>query len=61
MNTASIIILVVFALLNITGIVLYMINNKEIKFTKEWWLNICWMVFCGLLYIPKGIIKLCKK
>ena len=61
MSTASIIILVCFAVLNIVGIVLYSIVNKDKLFTKEWWLNVLWMLICGVVYIPFGIYKLVKK
>jgi len=61
MNTTSIIILICFAVLNITGIILYSIVNKDKLFTKEWWLNVLWMLLCGTVYVPFGIAKLCKK
>jgi hypothetical protein len=61
MNTTSIVILICFAVLNIVGIVLYSIVNKDKLFKKEWWLNVLWMILCGVTYIPFGIYKLCKK
>ena len=60
MNTASIIILIVFALLNLTGIGLYIATHMHEE-PKKFWANIAWMLICGVVYIPKGIIDLVKQ
>ena len=58
MNTVSYIILGVFLLLNIVGMVLYMITHKNIKFTSTWWINVIWTLFAGVARIPAGIREL---
>ena len=58
MNTASYIILGVFLLLNIVGMVLYIITHKDIKFSGTWWINVIWTLFAGVVRIPAGIREL---
>ena len=61
MNTASIVIIICLVVLNLVGMILWIMTNQDKKGTAEWWLNILWTLICGVVYIPFGIYKLIKK